>query len=222
MSQKTEQYEKLLSIVTTLRAPDGCPWDREQTHASLTECLIEECAELLEAIDKEDFDHMLEELGDVLLNVVMQTEIAREAGRFDMEDVSREIHDKLVRRHPHVFDRDRVKAENSGEVLKKWDEIKAGEKQSKGVQEDSSPFKPLPPRFPSLLFAKKTYKHLQKASLTQSNLVPSKKIDTMVSEYSEEELAEMLFSIASACRVRDLDPERLTRDYTQRLIDQLS
>ena len=109
-----------------LRAPDGCPWDREQDHQSLRICLIEECCELLDTIDRLDFDHMREELGDVLLQVIFHTQLAEEEGRFDLEAVAAEINEKLIRRHPHIFGETRL--ETSDQVLHQWDAIKAGEK----------------------------------------------------------------------------------------------
>jgi MazG family protein len=222
MPIETKNYAALVTTVATLRAPGGCPWDREQTHASLTECLIEECAELIEAIDNLDYEHMLEELGDVLLNVVMQAEIAKESGKFDMEAVCKDINEKLIRRHPHVFEKDANSATDSTQVLKRWDEIKAKEKKNGHQIADNSPFKPLPPRLPSLLFAKKTYKHIQKAHLEDNPVLPREKICGYAGEMSESELGETLFSIAAACRIRGLDPEQLTRAYTQTVIQNLS
>lgn len=222
MSIETQHYLALVQTIAKLRAPGGCPWDREQTHASLTECLIEECSELIEAIDNLDYEHMLEELGDVLLNVIMQTEIANEAGKFDMENVCKEINDKLIRRHPHVFERNENPAKDSAQVLKRWEEIKATEKKN-GVQAPAnSPFKPQPPRLPSLLFAKKTFKHIQKAKLDTHAALPQEKIRHYSEDLSELELGEALFSIAAACRKLDLDPEQLTRNYTQNIIQKLS
>ena len=95
--------DDLRRTVARLRAPDGCPWDREQTHQTLTRCLIDECSELLDAIDRLDLPHMREELGDVLVQIVFHAQLAAERGEFDFDDVAREINEKLVRRHPHVF-----------------------------------------------------------------------------------------------------------------------
>jgi len=221
METKHPHYDALVKTVATLRAPGGCPWDREQTHGSLTECLIEECAELIEAIDNLDYDHMLEELGDVLLNVVMQAEIARESGKFDIEAVCKDINEKLIRRHPHVFQRDENAAKNSEQVLKRWDEIKATEKKNGPPITDNSPFKPQPPRLPSLLFAKKTFKQIEKAGLSDREELPQKTIQHFT-EASDSELGEALFAIAAVCRKRGLDPELLTRQYTSELRNRLS
>lgn len=221
MENKHSHYDALVQTVETLRAPGGCPWDREQTHQSLTECLIEECAELLEAIDNLDFEHMVEELGDVLLNVIMQAEIAKEAGHFDIELVCKDINEKLIRRHPHVFARDEHSAKDTNQVLKRWDEIKATEKKHGPQRSENSRFKPQPPRLPALLFAKKTYKQIEKAKLSERDELPHAKIDQF-SQSSETELAETLFAVAAVCRQRGIDPEMLCRKYTADIREQLA
>src|SRR6202790_2679955 len=121
-----EWFEKLVAVQKRLRAPQGCPWDREQTHATLRPYLIEEAYEVLEALDSGDDAKFAEEMGDLLLQVVFHSEIAREQERFRVADVVREIHDNRVRRHPHVFGD--VSARNSAEVLKNWERIKASER----------------------------------------------------------------------------------------------
>ena len=115
-----------------LRAPDGCPWDQEQTHQSIARCLVEEAAEVLEAIDTENSELLREELGDLLLQVVFHAQIEEEAGRFDLEDVAREISEKLVRRHPHVFGDPDDKEEDANAVIDRWEKIKAEEKKPEG------------------------------------------------------------------------------------------
>ena len=135
------ELQKLLDIVNTLRSEGGCPWDREQTHESLKPCLIEEAAEVVGGInllsETGSPDNLKEELGDLLLQVVMHAQIASEEGLFDIEDVARCIGEKMVRRHPHVFG----DAEVSGadEVLDRWDEIKNQEKQGKEAVEANLP-----------------------------------------------------------------------------------
>jgi MazG family protein len=222
MSENHSQYAALLTTVARLRAPGGCPWDREQTHESLTECLIEECAELLEAIDHRDYSHMKEELGDLLLNVIMQAEIAGESGHFSMEDVCREINEKLIRRHPHVFGDASGKAEDSGTVLKRWDAIKLEEAKASGKVEPDGPFKSLPPRLPSLLFAKKVWKQIEKGGMVGHAALPAQRMEELDSTLDQEGLAESLFAIAALCRKRGLDPEWMLRKYTQDIIEALS
>src|SRR5580658_2205478 len=123
-----EWFEKLAAVQARLRAPDGCPWDREQTHASLRTYLIEEAYEVLEALESGDDGKFAEEMGDLLLQIVFHSQIAKEEGRFTLADVIREVHDKMVRRHPHVFGEKRAK--DSAEVLKNWEQIKKEERRA--------------------------------------------------------------------------------------------
>ncbi len=126
-----KSIDRLVEIIKRLRAPDGCPWDREQTHASIRGHLVEECAELLEAIDKRDDASMREELGDVLMHIMLHAEMADEQGAFKFDDVARELGDKLIRRHPHVFG-DKSAADSS-DVLKIWQDVKKSEKKARAV-----------------------------------------------------------------------------------------
>ena len=126
-----EWFERLVALQARLRAPKGCPWDIEQTHLSLRTYLIEEAYEVLEALESGDHVKFSEELGDLLLQVVFHAQIASEEGRFTAADVVREIHQKMVRRHPHVFGEN--SARNAREVLKNWEQIKAEERRMKGV-----------------------------------------------------------------------------------------
>lgn len=126
-----EWFEKLVAVQARLRAPKGCPWDREQTHQTLRTYLLEEAYEVLEALDKGNDAKFAEEMGDLLLQIVFHSQIASEEGRFTVSDVIREIHDKMIRRHPHVFGETRAK--DSKEVLRNWEQIKAEERRaSKG------------------------------------------------------------------------------------------
>jgi MazG family protein len=120
------QIARLRAIMHRLRAPGGCPWDAEQTHESLVPNLIEEAYETVDTIQRGDHEHLKEELGDLLLQVIFHSELAEEAGRFTLDDVARGISDKLVRRHPHVFAQS--DAATADAVLQQWDEIKRGEK----------------------------------------------------------------------------------------------
>src|SRR5713226_1755562 len=123
-----EWFEKLVSVQARLRAPNGCPWDREQTHQSLRTYLIEEAYEVVEALESGSDAKFAEEMGDLLLQIVFHSQIAREEGRFTVAEVIREIHDKMIRRHPHVFAKTRAK--DSAEVLRNWEQIKAEERRS--------------------------------------------------------------------------------------------
>lgn len=126
---KHYSYEDFLDIIAKLRAPGGCPWDMEQTHESLKKCLIEESGEVIEAIDNKDDENLCEELGDLLLQVVMHAQIAAEEGRFTMDDVVQGVSEKMVRRHPHVFGDAKVTSVEEG--LDLWNAIKKQEKAPK-------------------------------------------------------------------------------------------
>lgn len=126
-SERKYSFDDLLDIIAALRAPDGCPWDREQTHESLKKCLVEESGEVIDAIDNRDDDNLCEELGDLLLQVVMHAQIASETGRFTMADVVQGVSEKMIRRHPHVFGDE--KAASPEESLKLWQEMKRKEKE---------------------------------------------------------------------------------------------
>src|SRR5713226_1129479 len=128
-------FEKLVAVQARLRAPNGCPWDREQTHQSLRTYLIEEAYEVLEALESGNDAKFVEEMGDLLLQIVFHSQIAREEGRFTVAEVIREIHDKMIRRHPHVFGKTRAK--DSAEVLRNWEQIKAQERRSSDKKRDS-------------------------------------------------------------------------------------
>lgn len=126
MTMKYKNMEELIEIVKKLRSPQGCPWDREQTHDSLRANMLEEAYEAVDAIDDNDVKHLKEELGDVLLQVLLHSQIAQDNGEFTIEDVAEELKDKLIHRHPHVFGN--AKIDNPDEVLKAWDKLKAEEK----------------------------------------------------------------------------------------------
>jgi MazG family protein len=210
----------LRDTVAALRAPDGCPWDIEQTHQSLALCLIDECCELLETIDNLDMAHMREELGDVLLQVIMHAQIASEKGVFNFDAVCDEVNEKLIRRHPHVFGPDDLDLKDSAAVLKKWDEIKATEKKN-GKQSEGKVFKHLPPQLPSLLRARDVYKQIQKKALDAGSLVNEQAVAVQAQEIKEESVGKALFEIAAACRVAGIDPESALRRYTNQIVEKI-
>ncbi|KAF0095134.1 MAG: dITP/XTP pyrophosphatase [Puniceicoccaceae bacterium 5H] len=207
--------QELLATMATLRGPNGCPWDQEQTHETLTTPLIEECAELLETIDQMDMPHMREELGDVLLQVVFHAQLAEEAGHFDFEDVAREINDKLIRRHPHVFGD--AQAEDAAAVVKNWEEIKAEEK--KNQPETHRVFKSLPPRLPALQWAAKIRKQMNKRGLDVSPWVEASSPAERNNRLTDESAGKLLFTLVSACWEQGIDPESALRRYGQQIID---
>lgn len=208
--------DNLLETITRLRAPDGCPWDREQTHHSLCDCLVEEVAELIETIDLNESAHMCEELGDLLLQVVMHAEIARERGEFSFDDVARVVNEKMIRRHPHVFGE--MKLGDSDAVLKKWDEIKAGEKSNSTKAKSSHYFKDLPATLNNILRARDTWKAVEKKALNPGASVDRARVNALAETLTEEDAGEKLFEIIAACRQAKIDPDSALRRHTQRVI----
>ncbi len=208
---------ELRQTIARLRGPGGCPWDQEQTHASLTRCLIDECSELLETIDRLDMPHMREELGDVLIQVIFHAQLAEERGLFDLEDVAREVNEKLVRRHPHVFGENRL--ETSDQVITQWDAIKATEKGA--AAKAARLFKELPPRLPSLMFAEAVWKQIQKKSLPVGPSINEKGIAALGENLNEAELGRRLFELAAAAHMKGLDPEGALRLHATRVMDEV-
>jgi MazG family protein len=205
----------LRQTIARLRGRDGCPWDQEQTHQSLTRCLIDECSELLDTIDRLDLPHMREELGDVLIQVIFHAQLAEEAGHFDLEDVAREVNEKLIRRHPHVFGEGKL--ETSEQVLVQWEQIKAREKPAPGAS--AAPlFKNLPPRLPSLMYAEAVWKQMGKKGLAAESGVDTVAVARLAAELDPEKLGRMLFEIAAAAQSRDLDPEGALRRHADELM----
>ncbi|MFA5257532.1 MAG: MazG family protein [Opitutales bacterium] len=209
--------QDLINTVERLRAPDGCPWDREQTHRSLCRCLQEETAELLDTIDDADMAHMREELGDVLLQVIMHAQIASESGHFDIDDVAAEINEKLIRRHPHVFSD--AKADTTEEVLVKWDQIKATERKYPMNSSNSSVSLKRPPRhLTTLLYADELLKQLAKIHYTPSRL-DEDRIRGMAEEMDEDQAGLKLMELVAACRKAKIDPEAALRRFSHKIVD---
>ena len=196
-----------------LRGPEGCPWDIEQDHQSIAQCLVDECSELLETIDKLDMEHMREELGDVLLQVIFHAQMAKEAGHFDFAAVAAEVNEKLVRRHPHVFG-DRS-LNSSDEVLHQWEQIKAEEKGN--AHRKHSHFKGLPPALPALLYAYEIFKQIKKKDFPAGPSLNESKIEQLASNLDEEVAGKALFEMAAACRVAGIDPESSVRRYARKV-----
>ncbi len=170
---KTNTFDEFCTIIARLRAKDGCPWDREQTHASLRPCMMEEAAELVSSIrileETNNPENMIEELGDVLLQVVMHAEIAKEEGLFDIGDVLTVVSEKMIRRHPHVFGTTR--ADTSEKVLNNWEDIKKREKEGKEWIEN--PLREVPIELPALRRAEKVLKKIDRQYEPQKEAVAS-------------------------------------------------
>jgi len=212
--------EDLKATMARLRAPDGCPWDQEQTHASLVRCLIDEASELIDTIDRNDYPHMREELGDVLIQVVFHAQIAAEKGFFDFEDVARDINDKLIRRHPHVFGTSKL--DTSEQVIVEWEKIKATEKKHGPVTAESKVFKDLPPRLPALMFAEAVWKQIEKKQLPAEGIVDAAQVQALGRQLDEAELGKMLFELSAAARVRGLDPEGALRLHANKVMREIA
>ena len=208
-------FEDLLSIMSILRAPGGCPWDREQTHASIKQSFIEETYEVIEAINKDDKTLLCEELGDVLLQVVFHAQMEKEAGVFDMSDVCDGICKKLIERHPHVFGE--VKVDSSAEVLDNWDAIK---RKSKQQATQGQVMQKIPLELPALMRAQKLQSKAKKAGFDwddvsgaydalQKEIAELKEAQTASdAEKIQDELGDVLFSVVNVARFLGVDAEQ--------------
>lgn len=209
------QLARLRAIMHRLRAPGGCPWDAEQTHESLVSNLVEETYETVDTIHRGDHDHLKEELGDLLLQVVFHSELAEEAGRYNLDDVARGISDKLVRRHPHVFAASG--ASNTDEVLRQWDEIKRAEK----GHEEKPYLHGVGKGLPALMRAAKLQKKASKVGFDwpdEAGVLGKVREETAELEAAieagdeaaaREELGDLMFSLVNLARFRGVDPEVL-------------
>ncbi len=217
-------FSRLCEIVAQLRAPGGCPWDREQTHESLSPGLLEEAYEVADAIRSKDDANLREELGDLLLQVVLHAEIAAETGRFNLDDIARGIGDKLIRRHPHVFGESEVR--DARAVLKQWDEIKRAEK---GPGERAF-FAGLTRSLPALMLAQKTQSKAARVSFDWSELSDvMAKVDEELAETKEaiasgeeeaiaDEVGDLLFAVVNLAWKSGLDAETVLAAATEKFI----
>ncbi len=230
-------FEKLVAVMARLRAPGGCPWDREQTHATLRTYLIEEAYEVLEALDAQDDGKFPEELGDLLLQVLFHSQIAAEQDRFTIIDVIREIHEKMIRRHPHVFGTKQAK--DSAEVLRNWEIIKAEERRKKGIaapekhaDAEESILHGVPASLPALLQGFQLTRKAARVGFDWHNVDGIfDKLDEETHELRaalksaknadiEDELGDLLFVAVNLSRFLKVDPEiamhRANRKFTRR------
>lgn len=216
-------YDDLLNIVRILRAPDGCPWDREQTHQSIRRGLIEESYEAVYAIDHNDMAGFCEELGDVLFQILFNAQIADELGAFDMQEVCDGICKKMIYRHPHVFAD--TSADTTAQVLDNWDKLKRKEKNQNSFTDT---LKSVPLALPALLRAQNVQKRAAKAGFDWDDISgPLSKISeeteelkTAIAESSniEDELGDLLFSVVNISRFLKLDAEEALSNATEKFI----
>ncbi len=218
----TEQFSDLINLIQMLRGPDGCPWDKEQTHESLKSNLIEESYETLNAIDKNDQQNLLEELGDVLLQILFHSDIAEKNNQFTINDVIYNLQKKLIDRHPHIFS---IKTSlSSNEVVSQWEEIKKQSLYSKGL---TSALDSVTPNLPGLMYATKIQRKAASYGLDwkdidgvmeklQEEILEYKKADTKTSK--QEELGDIFFTLVNFARWIDIDSEIALQESTSKFI----
>lgn len=199
---KKDFYE-FCDIIEKLRAPGGCPWDREQTHESLKKHLIEEAYEAVDAIDEGDYDKIADELGDVLLQIVMHAQIGKEEGTFDINDVTDIVSRKMIERHPHVFGD--VSVKNSEEVLDNWEEIKKAQRGQKTVYE-------------AMESVTKSLPALSRAEKVIGKAVKGNLYNIEETTLDEEKLGRALFNLCATAYKSGIDAEECLNSYTKKFI----
>ncbi len=223
------KFENLLKLMVQLRAPGGCPWDREQTISTLRPYLIEEAYETLDAIEREAWSELPGELGDLLLQIVFQSQIAAEEGLFEISDVLDAISEKLVRRHPHVFGDET--AHTAGRVLERWDQIKAAEKASRGQPAEQGLLADAPRHQPALLEAYKIGKLAAKSGfdwpdfeplldkLREETIEVEQARDSGDPDQIEDEVGDLLFMCVNIARFLKVNPELALKRANQKFRD---
>ncbi|MBV8731864.1 MAG: nucleoside triphosphate pyrophosphohydrolase [Acidobacteriia bacterium] len=220
MSVRGEKFEKLLELMARLRAPGGCPWDREQTFDTIKPYTVEETYEVLDAIDRRDWPELAEELGDLLLQVVFYSQMAEEQGLFHIGDSLDAINAKLIRRHPHVFGEDT--ARSATEVMRIWTEVKASEKKDRGG-EDAGLLDSVPRAMPALVEAQQIASRAARVGFDWENADQViEKLDEELAELAEarrgaspaeleDEIGDLLFVLVNLARFVKVDPEQALR-----------
>ena len=219
-------FDDLLKIMEVLRSPEGCPWDREQTHESIRKDFIEETYEVIEAINKKDKTLLCEELGDVLLQVAFHTQIEKEEGSFGIEEVTDGVCKKLIERHPHVFGE--VKVSSTGEVLDNWDTIK---RKTKGQKTQGSAMEKIPKELPALMRAQKIQSKAKKAGFDWDDVSGAyEALGKEIEELKEaeksgdenkitDELGDVLFSVVNISRFLGVDSEEALTKSNNKFIE---
>ena len=208
-------FDEFVDVIATLRAPDGCPWDREQTHESIARNMVEEAYEAVHAIESNDIAELRDELGDVLLQVVLHARIAEDEGDFTIDDVVAAITEKIIRRHPHVFGE--VQAGTSREVLRTWDKIKAGEQ----AQKNQGLLDTVPHALPALMLAQQISRKAVSAGFEWETLddvwnkvheeIDELKATEPGSPEAVDELGDVLFTVVNLARKQGIDAETALR-----------
>lgn len=201
-----EEFARLVELVARLRSREGCPWDRAQTHTSLKGMLLEEALEAIAAIESGDPGALKDELGDLLLHIVFQAQIASEAGEFTIEDVITSLNEKLVRRHPHVFGGERI--ESPKEVRVQWDEIKRVEGK-----------RPIDPDLPALVAARKAQDYLADLGEDQGKAQIQELRGLLGRGDPRDEIGALLFRVVALARELGVEPELALRRFTARVLD---
>ncbi len=221
---RRSSFEALQEIIAHLRAPEGCPWDRKQTHLTLRRHLLEEAHETLHALDVEDLDKMREEFGDLLLQIVLHAQIAIDDGEFTMQDVVAELNAKLIRRHPHVFGD--VVVAGADDVVTTWEAVKAAERQARNeTPADTSLLDSIPPGLPALAQAELYQKRAAKVGFDWPDISgPRAKVSEEIAEVEAEsdddargrEIGDLLFAVVNWARWLRIDPETVLREANLR------
>jgi MazG family protein len=212
------KFDTFIDIIARLRGPDGCPWDKEQTHQSLRENLLSECYEVLEALDGGEPAKLQEELGDLLLQIVLQSQIAADSGEFEIGDVIQGITEKIIRRHPHIFGSG--KAKDAREVMHNWEALKKEER-----EEGASMLSSVPRAMPALAYALEIQRRVARVGFDWENL--DGVIDKLVEEVKEyqaaknqgekaREYGDIMFTLANIARREGVDPEAALREANNR------
>ncbi len=220
-----EPFDQLVQVFAALRSENGCPWDREQTHESIKPDLIEETYEVIEAIDAGHPGKLREELGDLLCNIMLHAQIAKDEGEFDINDIIKILTEKLIRRHPHVFGDQ--EANNADQVVKNWEQIKRSES---GYEDRKSALDGVPDHLPNLQRAQKLQRKAARVGFDWNNVsdvLP--KIDEEIAELKESiqdgnreeielEIGDLLFSIVNLCRFLDVQAEEALRKASRKFV----
>ena len=237
--KKKNKFDELIRVVRRLRTPNGCPWDRVQTHATLKPYMVEEVYEALEAIDSKDYKKLAEELGDMLLHIVMQAEMGREEKKFNIDDVISSISAKMIRRHPHVFSNKKVRSVE--EVWQKWEQIKGEEVKGQG-EKHKGILESIPHALPALYRADKVQRRASRVGFDWNNIAGAwDKVDEEEKEILKlmgrskyqtskpkikpktvnkikEEIGDLLFAIVNVSRKLDIDAEESLQNATSKFM----